>query len=90
MPKINFTSALKRFFPDLEAEQIEGSNVSEVLENLEKVHPGICDYLIDEQGQLRKHVNIFLDGELIRDREHLMDKVGEKDELFIFQALSGG
>lgn len=90
MPTINFTSALKRFFPDLEAEQIEGANVSEVLQNLEKIHPGICDYIVDEQGELRKHVNIFVDGELIQDREKLQDAVGEKDELFIFQALSGG
>lgn len=90
MAKINFTSALKRFFPALETEQVSGVNVSEVLQNLEKIHPGICDYIVDEQGELRKHVNIFLDGELIQDREGLQDVVEEQQEIFIFQALSGG
>lgn len=90
MAKINFTSALKRFFPSLETEQVSGENVSEVLQNLEKIHPGICDYIVDEEGELRKHVNIFLDGELIQDREGLQDAVEEQQEIFIFQALSGG
>lgn len=90
MAKINFTSALKRFFPGLEAKQVSGANVSEVLQNLEKLHPGICDYIVDEQGELRKHVNIFLEGELIKDRESLQDAVEDRDEIFIFQALSGG
>jgi len=90
MPKLNFTSALKRFFPALEAEHVAGSNVSEVLINLEKIHPGICDYIVDEKGELRKHVNIFVEGELIKDRKMLQDSVNEEDELFILQALSGG
>lgn len=90
MAKINFTSALKRFFPNLEAKEVAGANISEVLQNLEKLHPGICDYIVDEQGELRKHVNIFLDGELIKDRESLQDVVKDRDEIFIFQALSGG
>jgi molybdopterin converting factor small subunit len=91
MPKISFTSALKRFFPDLQEEvQLPGSKVYEVLDNLEKKHPGITDYLIDEEGRLRKHINIFVDGQLIKDRQALSDDLQEEDEVLIFQALSGG
>jgi molybdopterin converting factor small subunit len=90
MPEVKFTSALKRFFPTLTATSVEASTVNEIISALEKKYPGISSYLIDDVGQLREHVNIFLKDELIRDREKLSDKVEAKDEVLIFQALSGG
>ncbi len=64
--------------------------MAEVLAEVEKEFPGISEYLLDEQGELRKHINIFLRGELIADRVKLSDRVGEQDEVLVFQALSGG
>lgn len=90
MPTIRFTTALKRFFPALKEQEVAGSTVAEVLQEVESLYPGITDYVLDEQGRLRQHVNIFLSGELIEDKEALQDKVGEKDEVYVFQALSGG
>ena len=90
MPTIRFTTALKRFFPSLNEQEVAGRTVAEVLGQAEAMYPGIKDYLLDEQGRLRQHVNIFLSGELIEDKETLQDKVGEKDEVYVFQALSGG
>lgn len=90
MPRINFTYALKRFYPDLEEVDISAGNVAEVIQNLNQRYPGLKDYLLDEQGRLRQHVNIFIGDKLIRDKEKLSDKVSEKDEVFIMQALSGG
>ena len=90
MPKINFTQALKRFYPDLKRLEIHASNVSEVVQNLETHYPGLKDYLVDEQGRLRQHVNIFIGDKLIRDKEKLTDPVTSNDEVFIMQALSGG
>lgn len=90
MAKIKFTSALKRFFPSLSETEIEGRSVKEVLYNVEKIHPGISSYLMDDNGVLRKHVNIFVQGDLIKDRNTLNDLVNHNDELLVFQALSGG
>ncbi len=90
MPTIRFTSALRRFFPSLKEQEVAGGTVAEVLEEAEALYPGLKDYVLDEQGRLRQHVNIFLGGELIEDKERLQDKVGEKDEVYVFQALSGG
>jgi len=90
MAKIKFTSALKRFFPSLTEIEIEGDTVGQVLNNIEKMHPGISSYLVDDHGHLRKHLNIFVRGDLIKDRNTLNDKVNNNDELLIFQALSGG
>ncbi|MBK5279736.1 MAG: MoaD/ThiS family protein [Bacteroidia bacterium] len=90
MANVKFTSALKRFFPTLAETEIAGDTVKETLCNIEKTYPGILNYLIEDNGRLRKHVNIFLKGELIKDRETLNDAVNSRDELLIFQALSGG
>ena len=47
-------------------------------------------YVLDDQGAVRKHVAIFLDGETIEDREHLTDRIVSRGEIFVMQALSGG
>ncbi len=90
MPRVSFTSALKRFYPSLESQAVEAQTVAEMLNKLEKQYPGLKDYLVDELGRLRKHVNIYIGEQLVSDREGLGDQVGEEDEVLIFQALSGG
>ncbi len=90
MAKIKFTAALKRFFPDLTELDISGGTVAEVIQATEVKYPGISDYLLDERGAIRQHMNIFVRGELIEDRETLQDALKENDEIVIFQALSGG
>lgn len=90
MPQVKFTSALQRFFPSLQNMETEGQTVLEVVESINQQFPGLKNYLLDEDGSLRKHVNIFLKEELIRDRNQLSDPVKPSDEVLIFQALSGG
>ena len=60
------------------------------LDEIEERHKGIKDYIVDESGVLRKHVNIFIGNELIKDRNGLTDVAGENEEIYIMQALSGG
>ena len=90
MIKVEFTPALKRFFPDIQPQEVEANTVAEVMQRLEDNYPGINTYLRDESGQLRKHINIFVDQELVRDRTQLADELEGKREILIFQALSGG
>jgi sulfur-carrier protein len=90
MAKIKFTSALKRFFPTLTEVEAEGDTVRDVLNNIEKIYPGISNYLMQDDGTLRKHVNIFVQGNMIENRQILNDIVKHNDELMIIQALSGG
>ena len=90
MPTIRFTTALKRFFPDLVDQEISGNTVKDILVQVNQRYPGIQSYLIEETGGLRKHINIFVRGELITDRSGLQDELGAQDEVVIFQALSGG
>ena len=90
MPTIKFTYALKRFFPGLSEMEVQAENLPEVLNEINGLHPGIQSYIVDEQGSLRKHVNIFINGTLIKDRQQLADRINAADEIYIMQALSGG
>ncbi len=90
MAHVKFTQALRRFYPDLKPLHLEGSTIAEIVQGLEDKYPGLKDYIVDEHGQLRKHVNIFIQNSLIKDRTHLQDKITDQDEIYIMQALSGG
>jgi molybdopterin synthase sulfur carrier subunit len=90
MPHVAFTRHLQRFFPALEEGEVPGATVREVIDELERRHPGFASYVIDETGRLRRHVNIFIGEEPIYDRERLGDAVAPGDRVFILQALSGG
>lgn len=90
MPTVKFTYALNRFFPNLEETLVEGQNLVDILAAIDGKYPGIKNYIVDERGSLRQHVNIFLDGELIKDKNRLDEKLGAVKEVFIMQALSGG
>ena len=88
--RVHFTPALKRFVPDLHSIEVQGSTVADVINNVEEHYPGLTDYLVEENGALRKHVNIFINDTFIRDRKTLSDAVQDTDDVYIIQALSGG
>ena len=91
MAQVRFTNHLKRFFPTLTNGQvIEGSTVAEIVATLDERYPGIGSYIVDERGALRKHVNIFIESEMVRDRERLSDPLQPESQVFVMQALSGG
>lgn len=90
MPTVKFTYALRRYFSGLKDTPAQGSSIKQVLHEMEQVYPGIQSYILDEQGMLRKHVNIFIDGRMISDRNALSDAFTKESEIYIMQALSGG
>ena len=90
MAEVAFTRHLLRFFPTLQDSAVPGAPVREVLDELDRRYPGFASYIIDETGRLRRHVNIFIGEEPIRDRLRLSDPLAPTDKLFILQALSGG
>ena len=71
-------------------EIIHATTVRAILMQLEDKYPGLSSYILDDQGALREHVNIFVNGEVVGDRATLTDAVSESDEIYVMQALSGG
>lgn len=64
--------------------------VSEALDSLWKRHPGLRDRILDEQGAVRQHINIFVGDEAIRFADGLATKVPDSTEILIVPAVSGG
>ncbi len=90
MATVHFTTALERFVPGLESIEVSGDTAFEVIAEIEKHFPGVRGYILEENGALRKHVNIFINDHSIEDTRHLSDAVACNDEIHIIQALSGG
>ena len=86
---LSFTPNLARHLECPDA-QVNGNTLREVLDDYFHANPRLRGYLLDDQGALRKHVAIFVNRELIRDRNKLSDAIGDGDEIFVVQALSGG
>jgi molybdopterin converting factor small subunit len=89
MTKVVFTSNIQRHVACPEAEAT-GRTVQEVLENVFAINPQARGYVLDDQSALRKHMIVFVDGQIIRDRVGLTDAVAETSTIYVFQALSGG
>ena len=89
MAKVFFTANLRRHVdcPSMEA---EGETVREVLSQVFAVQDRLGAYVLDDQGALRKHMTILVDGQRIRDLERLSDAVRPSSEIWVMQALSGG
>jgi molybdopterin converting factor small subunit len=64
--------------------------VSEALHAAFAIAPRLRGYVLDDQGRLRQHVFVFVQGSRVRDRDTLADPVRDEDEIQIFQALTGG
>jgi len=90
MATVQFTKALKRFFPKLEPLQVSANTVIDLITQIETHYPGMKNYLLDNTGAVREHVNIFIGEEKIKDLHKLSDQLKDEDEVFILQALSGG
>lgn len=89
MALVTFTPNLQRHItcPPSEA---AGRTVREVLEVVFEQNEALRGYILDDQCVLRRHMNIFVNGEPILDRTLLSDRVSDTDEVFVLQALSGG
>lgn len=83
------TKALQRHV-DAPPASVPGATVRGALDAYFAAHPAVRSYVLDEQGGLRKHITVFLNGEQIADRVGMTDPVGEDDEIHVMQALSGG
>ncbi|WP_255611891.1 MoaD/ThiS family protein [Marinobacterium arenosum] len=92
MTTVEITPHLYRYFPQLKNRTIRApaGSVAQILRAVDEIAPGFKDYLLDDQGRLRRHVHISINDTLVVDRKTLSDRVPDGGTLYIFQALSGG
>ncbi len=89
MPKVVFTANIQRLVECPQA-RAEGDDVRTVLDNVFRENPRARGYILDDQAALRKHVAVFVNRVLVRDRIKLSDRVPEDATVYVMQALSGG
>ena len=89
MVSVVFTGNLKRHI-QAEPTQVEPGDIGRVLEQVFADNPTLRGYVLDDQGGVRKHVTVYINGEAIGDRDGLSDQVPDNAEVYIAQALSGG
>jgi sulfur-carrier protein len=81
---------LRRFTGGEAKVVVTGSSVADVLDALEAAHPGIGERLQDDSGQLRRFVNVFVNGQNVRDRDGVETRLSAGDEVGIIPAMAGG
>lgn len=86
MTKVSIPTPLQSYTQSREVEAT-GATLVEVLADLDRQFPGIRFRMVDEQDRMRPHIRFFVNSWQVRD---LAQPLGERDEVVIVQALSGG
>jgi len=85
--QVRIPTPLRSYTGEQKVVSADGNTLGDVLVDLDRQFPGLRFRVVDEQGRLRQHVNVWLDSERVRDLSTRLDGVGE---VVIMQALSGG
>jgi sulfur-carrier protein len=89
MAKVHFTSNLRRHV-DCPTVDAAGTTVRQILDQAFTQNPRLGTYVLDDQGHVRKHMRILVDGHAITDLEKQSDPVAPSSDVWVMQALSGG
>jgi sulfur-carrier protein len=86
MALVRLRGPLKRLAGDRSEHAIDGASVGELLAAIETAHPQVKGWILDESGALRRHINVFVNGELGEQDT----RVGADDRIDVLPAISGG
>lgn len=89
MAHLTFAPAIQRHVPTPDR-RLSADSVRAALDAVFAEQPELRGYILDDQNQLRRHVTVFIDGTMIRDRQRLSDALREDSKVYVVQALSGG
>lgn len=89
MASLYFTPNLTRH-TECPASELAAGTVAELLERYFERWPDVRGFVLDDQGEVRKHIKVLVDGRNLRDRKRLSDALGADSQVYVFQALSGG
>ncbi|MCU0566583.1 MAG: MoaD/ThiS family protein [Oculatellaceae cyanobacterium Prado106] len=88
--KVLIPTPLQKFTRDQSSIECEGNSITELLDSLEQSFPGIKARLCDEQGQLRRFINFYVNSEDIRFLDGQNTALQAGDEVSIVPAVAGG
>ena len=85
--KVRIPDPLRSYTQHQAVVEADGETIAALLADLDRCYPGIRFRMVDERGQIRKHMKVFVNDESVRDLE---TPITARDEITIMQALSGG
>ena len=88
--QVRIPTPLRKLTNEQDVVLVEGGTIDEILTNLDATYPGLGERLRDEEGNVRRFVNIFVNDEDIRFLEERATKINEGDEISIVPAIAGG
>jgi thiamine biosynthesis protein ThiS len=89
MPVVSFAPALTRYVP-CPPQEVEGGTIAAALDAAFRAAPGLRGYVLDEQGAVRKHVAVFLNGDMVPREQAPARALASGDRVMVIQALTGG
>lgn len=88
--RVRVPTPLRKFTQGSDEVNAQGNSVRSIVEDLEKNYPGIKDRICDENGKIRRFVNVYVNGDDIRFLQNLETSVKEGDHISIVPAIAGG
>ena len=86
MALVRLRGPLKKLAGDCSEHALAGGTVAELLGELERAHPAVDGWILDERGLVRRHISVFVNGEHVTDDT----PVGPDDRIDVVPAISGG
>jgi sulfur-carrier protein len=86
MPVVRLREPLRRLAGGRSEHAVDGACVVELLRELERAHPAAKGWILDERGELRPHIHVFVNGELSAQDA----RVQADDRIDVVPAISGG
>jgi molybdopterin synthase sulfur carrier subunit len=86
MARVRLRAPLKELAGGRTDHELEGGTVAELIKSLERAYPSTAGWVLDERGQIRRHVNVFVNGEYGREDT----PVGPTDQVHVLPSISGG
>jgi molybdopterin synthase sulfur carrier subunit len=83
---VRLRGPLKQLAGDCSEHSLDGEAVEDLLRSLERDHPALSGWILDERGRLRRHINVFVNGERVAQDS----PVAEGDRVDVLPAISGG
>lgn len=90
MPKVRIPTPLRKLTDGESEVVVDGAQLRTIVANLNDAHPGLGERILDDNGELRRFVNVFVRDEDVRFQEGLDTPVGESDVVSIVPAVAGG
>jgi hypothetical protein len=89
MVNVEFSASLQRYKP-CPAQDVQPGSLAGVLTQAFAAEPGLRHYVLDDQGHIRKHVAVFINGTMHQQRQRMDLEVADQTKVLVIQCLTGG